>query len=447
MISHAESMARAPSKSFVDRYFVFLMVVLAGYAVGGRGFAYFGYAPLFVGEMLVIAGFVALLKTRCAVAALTSVPSALLAVLMAWVLARTLPSVPSHGFDALRDSVIVMYGAITFVVVGLLVDRPERLRHLFDVYGKFAGIYVVAMMVLYPLSLLFYASVPVWPWSGAPVFGMRSGEVAVHITGAALFAFLGFRRFNSLSILALFLCFIMVAANSRGGMLAIVLPVMLVFLLVPNTRQIGPLVLIGSVIIFTALILDVELVILGDRKLSAQQIFWNFMSIVDSSDHLTLDGTKQWRLMWWEKIVSYTFYGDYFWSGKGFGVNLADVDGFQVNDLEKGPLLRSPHNAHMTMLARGGVPGLVLWALTLGGWVVSMLRSYLVARRHGDRAWARLFVFLLGYWLSIVVNASFDVALESPMLGLWFWTLFGVGIAATMIYWHERTDCGVRSPP
>lgn len=445
MISHVETMANAPSKSFADRYFVFLMVVLAGYAIGGRGFAYFGYPPLFVGEILVMAGVVALLKTGCGVAAFAAVPSALLAVTMAWVLARTLPYIPSHGFNALRDSVIVMYGAIAFIVVGLLVDRPERLRRLFDVYGKFAGIYVVVMMVLYPLSLLFYASVPAWPWSGAPIFGMRSGEVAVHVTGAALFAFLGFRRFNSLSLLALFLCFIMVAANSRGGMLAIILPVMLVFLLVPNTRQIGPLILIGFVIILTALVLDVELVILGDRKLSAQQILWNFISIVDSSDRLALDGTKQWRLMWWEKIVSYTFYGDYYWSGKGFGVNLADADGFQVNDLENGPLLRSPHNAHMTMLSRGGVPGLVLWTLTLGGWVVSMLRSYLVARRHGDRAWARLFVFLLGYWLSIVVNASFDVALESPMLGLWFWALYGVGIAATMIYWHERMNSGLHS--
>jgi hypothetical protein len=36
--------------------------------------------------------------------------------------------------------------------------------------------------------------------------------------------------------------------------------------------------------------------------------------------------------------------------------------------------------------------------------------------------------------MAIVIDASFDVALEGPMLGIWFWCLFGLGIASTMIY-------------
>jgi hypothetical protein len=34
------------------------------------------------------------------------------------------------------------------------------------------------------------------------------------------------------------------------------------------------------------------------------------------------------------------------------------------------------------------------------------------------------------------VNAAFDVCLEGPMMGIWFWTLFGTGIAAGRI--HQR---------
>jgi len=33
-----------------------------------------------------------------------------------------------------------------------------------------------------------------------------------------------------------------------------------------------------------------------------------------------------------------------------------------------------------------------------------------------------------------MVNASFDVLLEGPMGGIWFWTVYGVGLAAMWIY-------------
>ena len=47
---------------------------------------------------------------------------------------------------------------------------------------------------------------------------------------------------------------------------------------------------------------------------------------------------KNGRLDWWKEIVTYTINGKYFWTGKGFGVNLADDDGFQV--LSSGTLTR-----------------------------------------------------------------------------------------------------------
>ena len=41
------------------------------------------------------------------------------------------------------------------------------------------------------------------------------------------------------------------------------------------------------------------------------------------------------------------------------------------------------------------------------------------------------------YWNNSI-DASFDVALEGPMVGIWFWCLFGFGIASSMIYRWER---------
>jgi hypothetical protein len=45
-----------------------------------------------------------------------------------------------------------------------------------------------------------------------------------------------------------------------------------------------------------------------------------------------------------------------------------------------------------------------------------------------------------------VINASFDVALEAPMQGIWFWCLIGFGIGTTMIYRYIQDKRLWKSP-
>ena len=87
-----------------DYYLVLLSGVLLGYATIGKGFAYLGLPPIFIGEIALLTGFVILLRTGCLIAALTTLPSLILAATMAWVLLRTLPFIGLYGFDAPRDS-------------------------------------------------------------------------------------------------------------------------------------------------------------------------------------------------------------------------------------------------------------------------------------------------------------------------------------------------------
>ncbi len=177
------------------------------------------------------------------------------------------------------------------------------------------------------------------------------------------------------------------------------------------------------------------------RYISADQIVNNFKSIYSDSNDENLSGSKEWRLLWWDTIINYTIHGPYFWKGKGFGINLADDDGFQV---EADHSLRSPHNGHLTMLVRGGVPMLFLWAvcqLTLGYGLVSSAFS---ANRRGRKRWFNLLTFLFIYWLAYLINASFDVFLEGPVGGIWFWCVYGTGIGAVWIY---RNCPEVMDPP
>ena len=91
----------------------------------------------------------------------------------------------------------------------------------------------------------------------------------------------------------------------------------------------------------------------------------------------------------------------------------------------------------MTILARGGVPAFVLWIVTLGSWLVAVVRQLSEAKRLQDDWWAGIFAFLLSYWTIILISASFDVLLESPVVGIWFWTIHGIGLAALILHRHR----------
>jgi len=137
----------------------------------------------------------------------------------------------------------------------------------------------------------------------------------------------------------------------------------------------------------------------------------------------------------WKKIVGYTFEGEYFWTGKGYGIDLAADASSKPNEEAE---VRSPHNVFMTILARSGVPGLILWLLFLASFGLELLRRYryLASGRSMDSWGARCALWLLAYWLAFLLNGSFDVYLEGPMGGVLFWSIVGI----SLVYFHERRD-------
>jgi hypothetical protein len=171
------------------------------------------------------------------------------------------------------------------------------------------------------------------------------------------------------------------------------------------------------------------------------QVKENLFSVVGSEEvEIDLQNTRYWRLEFWSDIVENVVYGSYFWTGQGFGINLADFYGFQTTS--EGAL-RSPHGAPMTILARMGVPGLILWIFFNLAYAFSLLRAVFSARRRGSRFWESLNLWLLAYWVMATVNSTFDVYLEGPQGGIWFWVVTGVGIAALQV---QRRETRVNTP-
>jgi hypothetical protein len=419
-----------------DTYLKLLFFLLAGYAILGKGFAYIGAPPLLIGEVVLSLGLISLMRTGCWIAVLTSLPSLLLMTLMCLVLARTFPYMGLYGVSALRDSVIVTYGLFAFIMIGLILEAPARIDRIVAAYGHFAWLYGFIGGGLFLASVYLLDMIPL-SIAGIQLPFVRPGEAAVHLTGAAVFAILGLRRFSILWCMAIFINIILVTP-SRGAMLACFLPIGIAVVASGQIRRVGTAFLFFATAFALAYMTGISVPLAGGRTIGPEQILHNFESLLGQSDVSNLDGTKTWRLNWWRTIQDYTFNGPYFWTGKGFGINLAEADGFTLESGES--LLRSPHNGHMTILARSGIPGLVLWTATVAAWFGMLIRSTFIARRHGDIQWANLFLWVLCYGLANVINASFDVALEGPMLGVWFWNLFGLGIALSLVYRTYRAS-------
>jgi hypothetical protein len=368
---------------------------------------------------------------------LTTLPALLLAATMAWVLLRTLPFIEAYGFDALRDSVIVMYGGFAFIVVALLLEDGRRVNKIVQYYCAFLNLYVPAVPFIFVVSWFMGDYLAKVPGTDVPLLLIQPGEVAAHIVGAGVFALVGLRKLTRFQLVLLLASAVIVGALSRGPMLAEVLPIAFASVILGKWRELA-LTFIAAMMVFSVayavepLLFDyVEARSSVERQISTRQVVDNVLSVVGQGGEQN-EGTKSWRLQWWDMIVANTVFGPNFWTGRGFGLNLAFADGFSRRTFQ--PPLRAPHNVQMTMLARAGVPGLMLWFGVLLSWLGMMMRAERTARRHGQTEWAGVFLLASCYIQSIVINATFDTALEAPMQGVWFWSWIGFGIGSVMVY-------------
>jgi hypothetical protein len=422
-----------------DAYLWLLSGVLLGYAMLGKGFAYLGFPPVYIGEIAFLTGIVVFWRTRCLAGVLTTLPALLLAATMAWVLLRTLPFINLYGFDALRDSVVVIYGGFAFILIALLLEDHRRINVMLRYYNIFLDIYIPSSAVMLLFQRYMGNYIPNVPGTNIPLLDISPGDPAVHLCGAVVFALAGLRKATPLWLLIAYPSLAVVGSISRGPMLAAFLPIILVAPVLGKLREVTRVFLIGLLIFGAAYAIEPAFITYAEaehsweRPVSTRQIVENVVSIVGPSGEQA-EGTKEWRLRWWDMIIEDTVFGSHFWTGRGFGLNLGDADGFQDGDHPDLPPLRSPHNVHMTMLARAGVPGAALWFAFVTSWFAMIMHAMQTARRQMQPEWVGLFLFIGCYVMSIIINATFDVALEGPMQGVWFWCLIGFGIGSVMVY-------------
>ncbi len=429
-------------------FLVLVGISLFGYTFLGKGYAYFGVSPIFIGELLLLFGVLAALLGGGFMPALRSPISWLVIAWALWGLVCTVPYLGVYGLDALRDATIWGYGAFAILVAGFML-RLRWWTRATDAYARWFWWFAFWSPVAGVIFSTVEPSIPRVPGSDVPLLYVKAGDFGVHLAGAATFVLVGladssFRRRTHRAALewlwwmAWLAGVAITGATSRGALLSVFIAVGTVMLLYRRAELWKPAI-VAFVFAFVFVGADIRLNAGQEREVSAHQIVDNLRSIVGGQSKTSnLEGTRTWRLQWWQDIIDYTVHGRYFWMGKGFGINLADDDDYQgtVHGLPN----RSPHNIQMTVLARAGVPGLVVWSLLQSTFALSLAIAFVRARRERREWWARVNLWILSFWLASMVNAAFDVFIEGPQGGVWFWCVIGFGIAALEAQRAERNE-------
>lgn len=417
-----------------------LGVILIGYAFLGRGFAYVGVAPVYVGEVVLAVGLLAILRTlpRARFGRL----HVLLLAYMAWGLVRTVPYVGVYGVDALRDAVMWAYGFFALAVS--LTVEAEHFPRLTAVYRRLIPMFLLWVPVAAGLTIVFGDALPHLPGSPVALIDVKAGDLGVQLAGVGAFLLLGLygrtSMFAELWTSAAWLVGAGLVASLNRGAMAAVAAAGTTILFVRRSSRWFRVALVGLLMLGAVALVNPEIETPGSRAISFDQVVANATSIFgDQPQDRSNEATKEWRLQWWGAISDYTFGGRYFWTGKGFGVNLANDDGFQVAADES---LRAPHSIDFDLLARTGVPGLFLWLTLNAAFGIAVLRAAFRAHRAGRMFWVQVLGWVFVYWLAAFINGSFDVYLEGPQGGIWFWAVMGLGLAAMRASAADETAAG-----
>jgi hypothetical protein len=430
-----------PVVSSFERVF---LIVLAAYALFDRAFAWIHVpgTPLFVGEITLAFGVLAMMATRAPIARAFRSSAAMraLGAWMVWGVVFMILQLPGYGLDTIRDSAIWYYGAVAILVVFLLVSDPSRFGRWSDAYMRFMPILLVWSLVAMVMVIVFSGGPPYVPDSRVSIFAHRFGNIAVQAAMVLGFIWLVDRArgrltatqrnvYTGLAIVAI----LVVGFQNRGGMVAATVGIALMIAFMQKWR--GELILsIGALVIVLttfAIVSDVSINLSGGRNISAAQMMDNIGSIIDpSSGGSRQQTTTQWRLDLWTAVLDDVI-TEHPVAGFGPGPDLGARYGVSTN--EETPL-RNPHNSHLSVVARMGLVGFALWGVLWISWTFQLmiLRSRLLQR--GRTVEAGLTAWLIISAIMILTNAVFDPTLEGPQVSFWLWTVFGVGLAMPLVY-------------
>jgi hypothetical protein len=320
--------------------------------------------------------------------------------------------------NVLRDSLAFQYAWFAFIIYFL--------KNEYDfIWQKLILIYKWVPLVLFLNFFLFYFVFlylpPINIFGNQNIIIYKNGDKSVHLLVSTIIMFLYTNQYSRKWLVAntilIVINFLILLAFTRSGSVAYILALFSFFFFSKErilNESVRKLLKFVPIIMVIGLGLFVAIDIQGDaqgRTISLSQITDNFSSIVSTNIDGNLAENKVWRLIWWAKLVNESFTVQHFFVGKGLGMSLAGNDISNTDDN-----LRSPHNFHLTILARFGYLVFITWII----WLVSLFKPLFTRKLAGKT------LAITSILIAFIINGSFDVFFEGPMGAFPFWTFVGL---------------------
>ena len=321
-------------------------------------------------------------------------------------------------FNVLRDSLAFQYAWFAFILYFLKNEYDYIWQKIIQIY-KWVPLILFLNFILFYFVFLYLP--PINIFGDQSIILYKNGDKSVHLLISTILMFLYTKEYSRKLLIAntilIVINFLILLAFTRSGSMAYILALFSFFFFskkkivnesIIKLLKFVPIIMVFGIGLF--IVIDIQ----GDaqgRTITLSQITDNFTSIVSSDIDGTLTDNKVWRIIWWAKLINESFTLQHFFVGKGLGMSLAGSDILNTDDN-----LRSPHNFHLTILARFGYIVFITWII----WLVSLFKPLFTRKLVGKT------LAITSILLAFVINGSFDVFFEGPMGAFPFWTFVGL---------------------
>jgi hypothetical protein len=395
-------------------YFRFYFIVMALYVFLNKGIAYSFFA-----ELLWLGGIFLLLLNRKNLVIYWDKKVKIFVFLLLISFIYILRGIISYPFiEVIRDSFIFQYGWFVFIIFLYANKQEEIWDKLFVIYKWFPLVALLNFILQYFVP--FFEKFALF--GNIPLMLYKNGDMGVHLLISTILILLHADRLSNkwkigIVILIIF-DFLTLSAYSRSGMVSYIIG-LFAFLYFSKNESLKTSTKQYSKYIPWALIIVIPMYLsiqvrenFQGRATGFDQIGKNVVSLAANSDDATLEKNILWRAIWWGNILDYSFSKEYFATGKGLGMSLAQSDDILTDDND----LRSPHNFHLNIMARFGLFVFFLWMY----WVYLLLHPLFKKQLNVKQ------LAIASILMAFLFNASFDVFLEGPMGAFPFWTWVGL---------------------
>jgi O-antigen ligase len=313
-----------------------------------------------------------------------------------------------------------------------LVNTPSNLQYFFR-WMRRVLVVAICYGLLYPLSATLQKYSPTVHGMGASsahlIFQMTNTPVI--LVWAACWLFVerpghGGKLVRGRELVAgILIAFAVAFAQSRTVYLDVLLVGVLLFITRSRlaTRWIA-LLLLGVLIIGAVSVSGIEVKGRLGRKISLDFIVSHFEAISGKTSseatESAAEGVPQ-RIGWWRDIyIKMRSSPRRMIFGLGYGIPLTN---FQVGN---GVIVREPHNSYVSVIARLGVSGMVVWLFMQGFLYHSWWRAY---RLCGRMQWIedrnKLLVLII-FNVLLLITAVGEDGFEKPFYAIPYYLFFGI---------------------